>query len=482
MKSNSRKDNWFESALTWLWPDLLVNGTQWERQWREQQRSSFVTLIRIASPTIALIYIAHYFFYDVPMQLEPIDDWFALRMSVATTWLACFLYYLTPLHRARFYKVPAIIGCAAMCYSQALATLWYGQWTWIFGFILIISSVMLLRSSVLKSLVFTLAMVALQSTIYVQTDLSAPDILTGTLVAIGTAIALRSSYTAEIKYFLLSQENIEAERRISELNSDLAKRIQAFIPRVIADRINETIANERRTVVEATINVLEPQHKPVACLFSDIREFTKHSNDDIDGFVSKSVIPEVKACSDAIEAFGGVPRKIGDLVFAYFDSEDQSKNILSAVLASFNISRLNQDMNETYLAVNINRYILVSAGNAIVGNVGGLDSSIEITALGPPVNFLSRLDDATKAPNLAKQLKSGDLIVSEECFTTIPELRLLDHDKIDLNEIGVKIRDFPEERNVFRIPATDVNMRAIRENVQNLNTYDDPRPRTVGET
>lgn len=459
----------FDSMASWAFPGLALRGTAWEAEWKSQEQASFLTIIRVASPLIAAFYVAHYFFYDVPMGLEPIQRWLAFRLTVASIWVATFLFYVSPLSRRDWYKTPALLATWATCISQAVAMLWYGQQAWIFGFIMLAGSVLLLRLPVIQSVVFVLLVAASQARIYLDAGLSWPDIVTGTLVVLGIAVILRSSHSNDIRYYILNKQNARAQEEIAQLNSDMAQRIQAFIPRIIANRMSYAIEVERRTVVEASINVLEPTKKQIACLHSDIRGYTQNSK-SLEDFVYKSVIPEVKACSEAIERYQGVPRKIGDLVFAYFDSNDIEKNILFALLAAFDIAQLNKDINETFATVDIRRYVLIDAGDAIVGNIGGLDSSIEITALGPPVNFLSRLDEATKAPALAARLSHGDILMSQDCALLSSTIRGLEHETLDLSEMGIQIRDYPNTHRIVRILPNQANVQMLREGASTSST------------
>jgi class 3 adenylate cyclase len=166
----------------------------------------------------------------------------------------------------------------------------------------------------------------------------------------------------------------------------------------------------------------------------------------------------VKASSRAIEQFRGIPRKIGDLIFAYFDYESPAINVLRATLAGIALARLNEDMNATVSSIDINRYILISSGPALVGNVGGLDSSVEITALGSPVNFLSRLDEATKQHGFSKRLSRGDILLCERSAGLLGQLELeFDWDTIDFASIGVEIRDFPEAKRIYSLKPSHRN-------------------------
>ena len=113
-------------------------------------------------------------------------------------------------------------------------------------------------------------------------------------------------------------------------------------------------------------------------------------------------------------------------------------------------------MNRTLSTVEINRYILISTGPAVVGNLGGSESAVEITALGSPVNFLSRLDDSTKLPNLAAELEPGDIIVCERTANILEGLGLKTPlRRLQLACLGIEIRDFPETKNIFIAKPND---------------------------
>jgi len=341
---------------------------------------------------------------------------------------------------------------------------WYGQQTWIFGFILVIASTIVLRLSPLGSIVFCFVSIGSLIPFYLSAGLSAPDIATGSMVSLAIALLSRSSAMSDVENFLLTQQNVDAQSRIAELSSELADRTKAFVPREIAARVDASVRVDKRSVVDAYIEILQPAQKEVTCLFSDIRGFTRNS-EELTAFIGESVFPELKACSNAIEEYHGIPRKVGDLIFAYFDSESTEDNDKRALAAAFEISRINRDFNRTSSSKQIKRYILVSCGPAVVGNIGGFDSSIEITALGPPVNFLSRLDEATKVERLSLRLQPGDVLVSKNYYERSHLANQLTLEMLDLDDIGIVIRDFPSERSVVRIPCSDENYDLIQRNL-----------------
>ncbi len=463
---------WFDSAIAWLFPSVLVEGTPWNQLWLEKDRESFLFSVRLFFPLVAIVYVAHYFFYDVVNKLEPIGFWLTFRLFVAGCASFTFLFYLTPATRWAWYKLPAVAMCWLLCQAQAYVALWHGLESWVFCYFLIVVCTFALRLSAFKSILFVGLTIGTQTPVLIEANIPATYIFTGSIVALMASLVLRSSYLSEVKSFLLNQENIAAQKRIIELNMEFADRIRSFIPRVIAQRIDDCMDKQRMSVLEASIEVLTPRIREVACLFSDIRGFTKQSR-DIESFVWDSVIPEVKACTDAIENFRGIPRKIGDLIFAYFDDDQTTQNLLACVAAGMTVSRLNHDMNATVNSRLIERYVLISCGTALVGNIGGLDSSIEITALGDPVNLLSRIDELTKNRNVSHYLNPGDLVLTDAASNLLrglaPEVT---QRRIDLEKLGVSIRDFADVKYVFAVAPSDQNHASIIRALNALRTED----------
>ena len=451
----------FEKFIAWMYPKLLVSGTKWEDEWRALEKGSFVFTARIVLPLISLVYVLHFYFYDVPMGLEPRDRWMTFRFSIAAIAMFAFFVYLFASESLKFFRLPAILVLWLVCAAQGLAMVWYGQETWVFGFILVASFAIILKMSPLGSMGFSFLAIGSLIPFYVYAGLGFPDIATGSMVTLAIALLARSSSLSDVENFLLTQQNVEAQSRIAELSGELADRMRAFVPREIASRVDSSVTEDRRSVIDAYIEIMQPVKREIACLFSDIRGFTR-SSEELDAFIGASVFPELKACSNAVEDQHGIPRKVGDLIFAYFDSTSIDENASRVLASAFEIARINRDFNQTSSTKQIKRYILVSCGEAIVGNIGGFDSSIEITALGPPVNYLSRLDEASKVDRLASRLKTGDVILSHDFFLKHASLIRVDKELIDLQEIGIVVRDFPAERYIVRLPFSEASYETIR--------------------
>ena len=469
----------FENLITNLFPSILVEGTPWRADWEGTQRKRFIPAARYFFIVVALGYIANYYFFDVPMNLQPREQWFLLRVSVAAGCILTLCFYLSPLADRRFYKLPAVLMCMAVCYSQSIAVVWYGKEAWIFFFIFILVAAIILRMSSFSTVLFSVVTIAVSWPNMVEGGVLIPNLVSSALMVTVGASVLRATAVGDVRTFLLQKENENAQKTIQRINAEFLERSQSFIPKVIGRRLSELVNEKRMSVVEASIEALKARRCDVACMYTDIRGYTEASK-ELDAFINDSVMPEVAACSAKIEDYQGIPRKIGDLIFAYFDSESLHLNLTRCIAAGMDIARINESMNATSSAVAIRRYILISSGEAMVGNFGNLDSSIEITALGQPVNLLSRIDDLTKEPKIARILDHGDLIIDQQTHDELARLKSpLHEDKIDLDELGLTIRDFPEERTLYRVAPSDNNYELVLQMNEAVTSAFDKIPKSA---
>lgn len=434
-------------------PEILITDPDWKEKWRSQQKESFLRYAGFFFLAAAIAYIANYFLFDLPMGLEPSDFWFKFRASMAFMGAVCTAFYLSPLTKTRLYKLPAIAACVVICYTQAMVTIWYSPDAWIFFYIFVMTTVMILGMNVVWSLIYCLVLCIMCAPILTSAGIIPEYTSSSTIVTLAVTAIMRRTALQEVRNFVLSEENLAQQTRIADISNEMVERVQSFIPRVIAERMSKHL-DSGMSVVEASIEALKAKQKNVACLFTDIRGFTQGSK-ELNQFIIESVLPEVTACTNAIEDRAGISRKVGDLIFAYFDDDSIHLNVIRAISAGIEVARLNEAMNISSAQKQINRYILISSGEAMVGNFGGLDTSVEITALGTPVNFLSRVDDITKAPAIAGLLQSGDLVLSESAKQTMEELKFdLPFELIDLEGLALSIRDFPEVRSLYKLSPT----------------------------
>ena len=459
----------FDRILTYLFPLSLLETTPWLDIWKEKERNDFLAVANVYFPLAAALYLAHYWAFDVPMDLQPANYWLLFRVSMVAVASAAYLFYRSPLGRLGPYRAVAMLAGIVFCVSQAWVTYYYPPAPWIYCFVFIAVSALVLRASVVKSTAYAVAIIVLQWNPLMKAGVAVPEALSASGVTLLAIVAMRGSYLAEIRYFLLNQQNVDAQRRNIELNIEFTDRIKSFIPRHIAARLESYLKDRDASVLSAIYEVLRPRKRVIACLFSDIRGFTEGSK-DLDRYISDSVIPNVRSCTEAIENNGGIPRKIGDLVFAYFDDRSVHLNLVRAIAAGLEIARINENQNAGTIGAQIQRYILISVGEAMVGNVGGFDSSVEITALGSPVNFLSRLDELTKDPEMGKRLLSSDLLMCDRSLELLHAIGLRPEVKtIDLAALGLSIRNFQDHTVVHAMRPSEDNRRLLRSFFERLS-------------
>ena len=468
----------FEKVFSYLFPLSLLDTTPWRGIWEEKEKQDFISATKLFFPIAAVLYAGHYWFFDLPMGLQPQERWLTFRASVVAIALVTFLIYLSPFRNIRWYRAPAMVALSIFCYSQARVTVWYPEAPWIYCFVFDVISALSLRASVFKSTSFAAFLIAIQWSSLMEANLTVPEAVSASAVVLIAIMTIRGSYAADIKYFLLNQQNIDAQKRNIELNIEFTDRIKSFIPAEIANRLEDYLRDRSTSVLEAIYGVLKPRRRDIACLFSDIRGFTEGSK-NLDSFIRDSVIPNVKACTDALEEFGGIPRKIGDLLFAYFDNQSVHLNLIRAILSGLEVAQINEQHNQSLKNPDIERYILISTGEAIVGNIGGFDSSVEITALGSPVNFLSRLDELTKHPALKGYLQSSDIILCDRSMKLLHELKASPKaTPLDLEELGLSIRNFPEVKRIHTMRPSQSNIELFYKLYTHLNQG---RPRSGDE-
>ncbi|RZA26975.1 MAG: hypothetical protein EOP10_01830 [Proteobacteria bacterium] len=231
----------------------------------------------------------------------------------------------------------------------------------------------------------------------------------------------------------------------------MVNQTKAFLARELFNRIQLLVSKNGFTFSQATHEVLRPEEKYVACLYSDIRKFTKSSRDE--KFVKDGAIPNIIRLTQVAEEFRGIPRNIGDLLFVYFDFEYPLSSLYAALCSALTMVRKNADFNRLYPASHVTRHIIVTFGQASVGNIGGISSAREVTVLGSPANKSNRIDLLTKDSKFQKLIEDDEgIIVSSEVWQFLNQNHsnlVMKH--IDLRPLALKIPDFEEDNDVYFI-------------------------------
>jgi class 3 adenylate cyclase len=446
-------------------PEARLKGTPWAPLWQERQYRSIALAIRVALAVGALTYLLHYVLVDRPLGLEPRSLWLAYRVGVAAL---CGLGLALTFTRGGEGNGPRFVAFgvgAALCFLQARSMVWYPGVPYLYAVLVAVIVTLLLQLSSLDSSLVLAALLYVQLPSYDVEAIGAPQLLSAFLIAFASVILFRARMAADVAAFVAEQEKLDTEKRLIETEISLSQEIRAFLPREIYHRILRTLQYEHATVVEAVERALEPRRKTVGCLFSDIRGFTLRSK-DLAGYLTESALPNIRSCTELVESHQGIPRLVGDLIFAYFDSGSADENIANSLRCGMALVQKNAELNAKGRSEPVRRFVLLSYGEAVVGNIGGQDSSREITALGPPVNILSRMDLLTKDEHASSHLRTDSVILSSSAATALGRLLpQLSMQKLDLRALNTELRDFPEEHAIWLLPVTSENLQSANRTV-----------------
>jgi class 3 adenylate cyclase len=460
---------WSHHILKYFLPTLrLQQFPHWIPLWEQKQRRSFLLTTRAIYIFAVLAYPAHYFLIDLRLKAgEPV--WLPYRFAM--TALSMIMFGMTFTHFFRTRSIPFVLYGYAVVFFQVRSMVWNNGVPYFYAFALATFITAAIHRPIGPSLLYLGSMYALVWPSLRQTSVHPSYLISAMIVSVVILLGLRSRMSAEIDGFIDEQTLMETQRKLIESEMELNSQIRAFLPSEIYRRVMHLIQTQQLPVHNAVEEVLKLRSCRVACLFTDIRGFTKKTK-NIDRFIIDSVSPNLRASTNLIETYHGIPRLIGDLIFTYFDSHNGISNLLRAISCAIALTDQTRRMNETLPPEKrIQRYISLTYGDAVVGNIGGADSSREITVLGNPANILSRIDELTKHPTLASLLDMDHLILSAEAATQLnEEFPQLELRWIDLWSIHLTIRDFPEQRSIVLFPIHQKNQQHLQQILSNQQT------------
>ncbi|MEM7646843.1 MAG: hypothetical protein AAF203_08045 [Pseudomonadota bacterium] len=455
--------NFFEQIVAFLFPTSMILSKSQLEKYQASEESNLRLIMIFMLPLLIMVYIGHYFFFDIPMNLQPRSRWFNYRFGMAGAIFGVFLYYWR-FHRYKFVskKLPAILIFSTACYMQSMTILWYKEVPYLYSYIFIVISAFSLRLAPFHAILFASTVQFLHLDILVKTGLPSQHMYSAFIVTLVMSLILSSINYFQVKVYLSNENLLEEQRKNIEQNMEFTRTLKSFLPKKISRNLDEIMTTNRMGIHQAVDEILRPKKRNISCLACDIRGYTEKSKDI--SYIVDSVIPLTKDESSIVESHQGIPRKIGDLLFCYFDDESLLENTKNSLMAGINISLSEQAHNqEKSLNQQIRKQIIISIGEAYVGNIGGLNSAVEITAMGTPVNFLSRLETVVKSGEFIDKIPRDHIIVSSEVFQLISELnRNITFSPYTLSSTNIKIKDFESITTFYSFEANLKNYESIK--------------------
>ena len=457
-----RSTPWLErlqqKLITTFLPATQLYTTPWLDQWNDEVNRRY-TSVALYGFVFALGAYAAHIPLAIHVQLHPLHR--ILRCYGVLCGCALLAWNLVYWGSGRplFTRLLLFSYIFALSLIQAKITVWDSKVHFLFCTVLPLLAVIPLPLNPLSALFFLSLLLIGQwgierSLSYeVRTHLISLDIL-----ALGMLFAFKSHMRVDVENFLNYHTTLATQKKLIEVQQELNQQIRAFLPGEIYHRFMQNLRDKQLPMNVAIEEVLKPHYKEgVCCLYSDVRGFTESLKSGEERR-AKDLLLDIRKCTDIVELHRGIPRLIGDLVFTYFDGEP-SDNLLHSVQAAFEL------VDETLHArpsLHISRYCLLSRGPALVGNVGGRDSSREITALGTVVNILSRIDEVTKEKRFQLAYPPGSILMTSEYVSALRKLpQQLEVHSISLPDFGIRIRNFPEEKMIWHLPTHELNREAL---------------------
>lgn len=200
-----------------------------------------------------------------------------------------------------------------------------------------------------------------------------------------------------------AQENVRSQDEVGELAKTFDDMLVGLRERAKAFAVMRQALG--RTVIDTLMNMKEEemggQRKPVAVLFSDLRDFTKFS----EGHSPEEVVQMLNEYFDVMvkvieKHHGWLDKFIGDAIMAVWGVPYTNEgDIQRATLAALDMRIALNQLNEERIAKGLGPIkigIGLHCGDAIVGKIGATERA-NLTVIGDTVNQASRIEASTKA-------------------------------------------------------------------------------------
>ena len=260
-----------------------------------------------------------------------------------------------------------------------------------------------------------------------------PEIMSIILTGYATMEAAIMATNQGIDGFLTKPfDNIELRAKIRDIS--VRKRLKQFVSEQVYKELKDTSGD------------LKPTFHEVSILFSDIRGFTKMSQEispeEIVAFLNNRYFTPMGEI--AYQFQGTVDKHIGDSIMMIFGSpvarsNDTAKAVQSAIAMQKKAMEIDRELSQKN-GLKLKIGIGIATGKVFSGVLGSLRKK-EFTSIGMAVNIASRLQSIAR---------EGEILISENTFQKISDQKIAE--QIDIEALPpVKIKGVDEPIMVYRV-------------------------------
>ena len=443
-------------------PDLKITQLSSLNSWKIKKRKIFSRYVKRNFVIFGILAFLHPFLIEIPAHADHISSFIAARWFVSL--LLFSMAALETYHVLDFSSYTLLFSAVVLtpCFIQGLCLTLDPRLPLMFSVV-----VPLLFSSILFTSFFMKVVLYFLGTLiqwpFLKGHLQGsevPTLVSVWLLGFMLLALFGFIYSSEVDRFQADQRLVEQVRKTQQLQEDFLLAVKGFVSKVIFDRIQKSYFRMGMNINDAVNEVLRLRKNQIAVVHSDIRSYTENSK-EIDSYILQQAIPNIQAISELAEKNLAVTRLIGDLVLSYFEAEEGERSydpILRAVKLGFEIlDEMTILKSNKYEETEIRRYVLISFGLGLTGNIGAHNGGREVTCMGSPVNILSRIDRLTKKSKFSVELEKEPVLVLTEAAwsglsSVIPNVE--NFRKITLNRDELYIEDFPEEHYLYLLPRS----------------------------
>jgi class 3 adenylate cyclase len=235
--------------------------------------------------------------------------------------------------------------------------------------------------------------------------------------------------------------------------------LSKFLSKAVTQRFNNDLNMEENLRL-----MLKPRRAKAAIFQADIRGFSSFAVTRDPMELVQMLQPYYRSIVDAAQHVGQV-KLVGDCVF-FFIEDSKEKHDLSVADMAFELAsvlireteRLNRERVDGITAP-VRFGIGIHMGDVIVGNLSS-DECIDYTVIGQNVNLVARLEEFTKNPTIKTTLGANAVLMSEGAVQSLKRYKHVKFNDLNLRELNIEIRSFPQISKVFWLSATGTTQAA----------------------